>query len=190
MCPDLGMEAKVYWVDNGPGRIGIMPRPRGGDWLEDEIRSLRNAGVDVLVSLLTGEEAQELDLTQEAALCARSGIEFLSFPVLDRDVPARDSNTEAFLARLAAKLVAKKSVVIHCRAGIGRSALLAASLLVRGGVAVDEAFKRIAAARGCAVPDTPKQYAWVDYYAAMKSGDRSRQGKRIPKRFKRVVRRP
>ena len=42
----------------------MLPRPRGGDWLADEIRSLRACGVDVLVSLLTGEEVGELDLAE------------------------------------------------------------------------------------------------------------------------------
>ncbi len=49
--------------------------------------------------------------------------------------------------------------------GIGRSALLAACLLASRRVAVGEAFKLIADARGCPVPDTPEQQAWVDSYA-------------------------
>lgn len=36
-----------------------MPRPRGGDWLGDETRSLAKAGVGVLVSLLTADESAE-----------------------------------------------------------------------------------------------------------------------------------
>ena len=54
-----------------------------------------------------------------------------------------------------------KRVAIHCRAGVGRSALLAAALLVAGGVEVEAAFRRVADARGCPVPDTPEQRAWV-----------------------------
>ena len=36
------MHTELYWIP-GPwlGRLAIMPRPRGGDWLEDEIRSWR-----------------------------------------------------------------------------------------------------------------------------------------------------
>jgi hypothetical protein len=55
---DFAMRAKVFWV-NGPwlGRLGILPRPRGGDWLSDEAKAWREAGVDVVVSLLEPEEA-------------------------------------------------------------------------------------------------------------------------------------
>jgi hypothetical protein len=29
---------------DGPGRLNIMARPRGGDWLEDEITALAHSG--------------------------------------------------------------------------------------------------------------------------------------------------
>jgi hypothetical protein len=31
------MSTGPYWIDTGhAGRLAILPRPRGGDWLEDE----------------------------------------------------------------------------------------------------------------------------------------------------------
>jgi protein-tyrosine phosphatase len=54
-----------------------------------------------------------------------------------------------------------KAVAVHCRAGIGRSALIAACVLVRSGYDVDGAFDTIAKARGMAVPDTQAQHDWV-----------------------------
>src|SRR3954470_4439263 len=77
---DDSMRTELYWIE-GPwrGRLAIMPRPRGGDWLEDEVQSWRRAGIDMIVSLLTREEQLELCLPQEAALCQANGIEFVSF---------------------------------------------------------------------------------------------------------------
>ena len=47
------MNISLYWIPEiAPWRVAILPRPRGGDWLEDEIRELKRAGVGVLVSLL------------------------------------------------------------------------------------------------------------------------------------------
>jgi hypothetical protein len=43
-----------------------MLRPRGGDWLADELRDLARAGVEVVVSMLSDAEAAELELAQEA----------------------------------------------------------------------------------------------------------------------------
>ena len=47
------MGTKVYWIA-GPwqGRLGIVPRPRGADWLDDETRAWRDVGIDMVVSLL------------------------------------------------------------------------------------------------------------------------------------------
>ena len=82
------MQAEVHWIcEIKKGRLGTMPRPRGGDWLEDEIRSLNELGVDVVVSLLENHETRELDIEQEQACCEAIGISFLSFPIRDRDVP-------------------------------------------------------------------------------------------------------
>ena len=53
------------------------------------------------------------------------------------------------------------NIVIHCRQGIGRSSIVAAIILTRQGATVEEAFDRLAEARGRPVPDTPEQREWV-----------------------------
>src|SRR5262249_28675576 len=87
--------------------------------------------------------------------------EFLSFPVLDRGVPASPQSALALARRLTEKLGAGERVAVHCRQGIGRSSLLAASILVVTGEDAETAFQHIRAARGCPVPDTPEQLEWV-----------------------------
>src|SRR5262245_9740655 len=126
------MRTEIYWVD-GPwrGRLAIMPRPRGGDWLEDEVRALRKADVDIVVSLLTLEEVAELDLTKEADLVQNEGMEFLALAIADRSIPSARRAAEDLVSKLAKLLSEGKSVAIHCRQGIGRAALIAACLLVR-----------------------------------------------------------
>ncbi len=60
------MLTNIYWIKTpGKGKVGIMPRPRGDDWLEDEIISFKKAGVSVVVSLLTLPEIKELFLSEE-----------------------------------------------------------------------------------------------------------------------------
>src|SRR5437764_6510613 len=94
------MRTELYWVP-GPwsGLLAIMPRPRGGDWLEDEIQSWRRSGIDVVVSLLTPDEIADLSLVEEEELARSNGIQFFSFPILDRGVP---SSREA-VSELASK---------------------------------------------------------------------------------------
>ncbi len=66
------MRASLYSVQELlTGKVSIMARPRGGDWLLDEAKAIRAAGVDVLVSFLTPQEVMELDLKEEAECCGQ-----------------------------------------------------------------------------------------------------------------------
>ena len=156
------MRAQLYRVEAlNPGRLSLMARPRGGEWLIDEIEALHAAGVDVLVSLLTPEEIIELDLSEEGPLCQAQGIRYLSFPIQDRRVPPVRADALAFLEWLSALLLEGRHIAIHCRMGIGRAALMAAGLLVLTGDTPLHAFETLSAARGLPVPETDEQRAWV-----------------------------
>jgi protein-tyrosine phosphatase len=155
---------EVYWItEPSAGRLAIMACP----WGAEGIRNLRAEAVDIVVSLLPVREAALLDLLQESDLCRKNGIGFLSFPIEDRTVPDSRDATAAFVESLAAELDAGRSIAIHCRAGIGRSALIAACVLVRSGMSSDEAFESIRLARGCEVPDKPAQRIWVTEFEEM-----------------------
>jgi protein-tyrosine phosphatase len=158
--------------------LAIIPRPRARDWLEDEVLAWRAAGINAVVSLLTPEEIHELELEREAELCAAQGIELIGFPVTDRSVPRSVREATAMVQKLEDLLTAGKSVAIHCRAGVGRSALLAASLLVASGIDPDAAFERVRVARGCGVPDTSEQRAWVTRFARDFIATRARDANR------------
>lgn len=156
------MRAQLYTVAPlNPGHLSLMARPRGGEWLVDEVEALHAAGVDVLVSLLTPEENRELDLSEEASLCQQQGICYLSFPIQDRRVPSVHADALAFLEDLNRLLHKGQHIVIHCRMGIGRSALMAACLLSFNGYTPQHAFETLSAARGLPVPETDEQRTWV-----------------------------
>lgn len=160
------MRTELYWIEGPwPGKLAIMPRPRGGDWLADEISSWQRLGIDAIVSALTREENAELDLLQEKEECDKAGIEFLAFSIVDRGVPPSAKGAWELVRRLEQQLVRGKKIAIHCRQGVGRAALLAACVLSASGVEPASAWERIAAARGCAVPDTSEQREWVMQFA-------------------------
>ncbi len=151
----------LYWIDRpGPGRIAIMARPRAGDWLADEVAGWRANGVDIVVSLLEPDEVCELDLKDEPAMCAMERIDFQTFPIPDRGTPST-AEAKQLAQRLAARIDDGCSIAIHCRAGIGRSSVIAALVLIVLGDPPAEVFGRISAARRLQVPDTEAQQAWV-----------------------------
>ena len=156
------MRTEVYWIETpGPGRLAVMPRPRGGEWLDDEIRSLKADGVDILVSLLTPEEETYLGLEREGETARRHGLTFHAHPIWDRGIPEQPGPTWTLARELARHHSEGKTIAAHCRMGIGRSPLILASILVLRGSLPDAAWASIGAARGCVVPDTMEQRDWL-----------------------------
>jgi protein-tyrosine phosphatase len=146
--------------------MAILPRPRGGDWLEDEVRAWRAEGIDVVVSLLTPEEIADFDLASEATVCQTNGVQLISFPIPDRGVPASRTAATDLLGKLESLLFEGKNLGIHCRQGIGRSGLIAASLLVLSGIDPKSAIQRVTEARGCTTPETSEQRQWITAFGS------------------------
>jgi hypothetical protein len=137
MTPDL------FWIP-GPwrGRLAIATRPRGGEWLEDEANSWRRAGIQVVVSLLEPAEASQLNLTDEGRAADENDIRFISFPIPDRGVPASAQEALSLIARMAGLLEEGKTVIVHCRQGVG--------------------IRIVSSSRGVAIPETPEQLLWAE----------------------------
>jgi protein-tyrosine phosphatase len=155
------MQPTLFRIANDSlGQLSTMTRPRGGDWLADEMAALRTAGVDILVSMLTVAELGELELMDEGAEARTAGLRFLQLPTPDRGIPPRQPFV-ALVNELAGELAAGRHVAVHCRAGIGRSSLVAAGVLIALGQTPAEAWAAISQARGLEVPDTPEQRQWL-----------------------------
>ena len=160
------MQPEIYWIPSPwRGRLAILPHPRGGDWLDDEIAGFRRMGVDIVVSALEKAEEALLELTQERELCQAQGMEFMSFPIPDGTAPTSEKPVGELVRLLETRLAAGKNVAIHCRAGIGRCVVLAACALALAGIAPEAAFQKMRQARGCHVPDKKEQEEWVKRFA-------------------------
>lgn len=151
-----------FWIDtDSPLKLAIVPRPTGGASLHDDIRLLKKDGIDILVSLLTREEIHELELEQESAACSSVGISFVNFPLPDRQVPPSPLGFLTFAQFLHKRAVEGQAIGVHCRACIGRSSVLLATVMRLHGFTTKDAFDRISTARRLRVPDTPEQAKWV-----------------------------
>ena len=144
-----------------PGRLAIVPRPRGGDWLEGEVRAWKEMGFEVVVSLLMRDEMDELGLADEADLSRAQGLQFCEFPIPDLGIPKSSAAARQLVDNLRSDLDVGKQIAIHCRQGIGRSGLIAAGVLIVSGVEPELAISQVSAARGLSVPETAEQREWV-----------------------------
>jgi protein-tyrosine phosphatase len=160
------MRTELYWVD-GPwrGKLALAARPRGGDWLPDEVANWKRAGIGTVLSLLTHEEEEDLGLIKESAESQRAGLRFLSFPIPDRQVPGSEAKLSQVLTEVTEALASGGNVVVHCRQGIGRTGLIAACLLIRTGMSPGAAVDSVSAARGMTIPETNEQRDWIERHA-------------------------
>ncbi|MCA1375932.1 protein-tyrosine phosphatase family protein [Bradyrhizobium sp. IC4061] len=175
-CINQGFEmSRLPWIEiQAAGRIAIMARPRADEWLEMEVIEWKDARVDLVVSLLEREEVSELGLQREDEVCRSNGIDFISFPIPDRGLPESRPEASQIARLLASGLRDGRSMAIHCRAGIGRSSVIAACALICSGIQAKEALELIGASRGLIVPDTDEQRDWVMTFGQAERGDAPR----------------
>src|SRR4030095_9402969 len=142
-----------------PGVLAITLRPRGDDWLDDDLRALAVNGVTVLVSLLESHEEQELGLEREATLCTSNRLTFISVPTPDLGVPSDFVQFARVVTEVFERLRSGQRVALHCGQSVGRSGLIAISLALMTGLDLPGSIQAVSTARGIHVPETPAQLA-------------------------------
>ena len=154
------MLPEIYLVaDDLPGRLYIMPCPSGNNLTQD-IAAYRARGVDTVVSMLAVDEAADLGLADEGAVCAEAEMAFLSSPIKDFGLP--DIMVFAALVEQITGLLRNEGhVAVHCRAGIGRSGMVTAAVLIAMGADVGTAVQKVTTARGVPIPDTVEQGRFI-----------------------------
>lgn len=156
------MGPSIYSVATiGQGKLSVMAKPVVGEWVDEEFGAIANRGVTQIVSLLEVSEAYDLGLDKESLYSERHGIDFRNFPIPDRGLPSSVARFRDFCVAVHTEISRGAHVVVHCRAGIGRTGLVAAAILLREGRDVESAFSQVSKSRGVEVPDTPEQYQWI-----------------------------
>ncbi len=162
------MHTTLYQIPIGAeGELYMSSRPRGGEWLEDEVVHWKKSKVHVVISLLEPTETRELELDGERELCESASIEFVSLPVPDRGLPPDTRAFREIAAAMAAALDEERNVLTHCRMGIGRAGMMATAIMIHRGIRVHDALKVLIHERGRTVPDTDEQARWLWNYAEL-----------------------
>jgi protein-tyrosine phosphatase len=156
MTPDI---YKIELI--GSGSLSVMAKPVSGEWIDDEFAGIANWGINRIVSLLEPREEVDVGLSEEKLYAEKYGMEFISFPIKDRGLPKSIQEYLAFTKQLYQEAAGGLNTVVHCRAGIGRTGIIAAGVLLHCGFEPKEAIEHISKRRGVAVPDTEEQIEWV-----------------------------
>ena len=158
----MAFEPSIFKVEEiWKSFLAMMPRPVSGEWIQDEFAGIAAYGIHRVVSLLEEPEAEEVGLGDEAVLCACYGMEFVSYPIVDRGLPESVEEFSRFIRGLYDAINRGEATVVHCRAGIGRAGIVAACVLLQAGFDPEKVFAHVSRARGLEVPDTEDQREWV-----------------------------
>lgn len=143
----------------GAGRPGYPAEPPAPEVVHAGARAWREAGVDLVVSLIEDHEVPRRAPGLWEAL-ARAGLEVRRFPVVDFGAPADAAAFARLVEEARRRLAAGQGVLAHCNAGLGRTAVFLASLLKAAGLPGDP----VAEVRRVYEPDAmrePVQEAFV-----------------------------
>lgn len=160
------MSKDVCWIANTG--LAIVMRPRGDDWLEDDLLRFKNAGIQTIVSTVEEWEARALGLAREAELSESVGLGFISHPMRDRSTPPDREHLARFVKNLASRVESGEKIGVHCRGCIGRSTVVTACTLITMGWTASDALRAIELAREFPVPDTDEQRDWIVAFGAAK----------------------
>lgn len=154
---------EIYWIGDRR-QLAIVARPRGGEWLQQDLASVKAGGIDVLVSFLQPYEEAELGLQDEKRTAEAVGLQFIAFPIPDRQVPPDLKGFRRVVEKLAQRVRQGDRVGVHCRGCIGRSTVMLAAVMITLEIKPEDALRQIERARGLSVPDTAEQLEWILNY--------------------------
>ncbi len=120
----------------GAGRPSYPDEPPSRDKVEEGARAWREAGVGLVVSLIEDWEVPRRAPGLFEAL-AREGVDLTRFPIADFGVPTDVPAFGRLLDEVGRRLAEAECVLVHCNAGLGRTAVVLASILKAHGLAED-----------------------------------------------------
>jgi hypothetical protein len=144
-------------VPIGAGVAGICALPEA----PGDLAAIGAFKPDVVVSLTETHEMRHAGMNHPAADFAAMGLAWLHLPVPDYGIPGLAADCDAALWRLGSVLDGGGRVLIHCRAGLGRSGSVLLALMIAAGEGGEAALHRLRSVRPGAV-ETEAQRLWAE----------------------------
>jgi len=110
-----------------------------------DIREIKEWGANGLVCLLEPHELEINKIQDLPELVEGAGMWFRQLPIVDMDIPNQEfeNNWAIEGERIRHALRIGERVAFHCYAGLGRTGMIAARILVEMGVDPEQAIRRI-----------------------------------------------
>ncbi len=141
------------------GEIGLTHCPgrstvdrKGRQWRRDvstDLHAISAANVKTVITFLDSDELSQLGAGDLPQLIKNHPIQWIQFPIVDFGVPSEQSiaTWRETIALLLDQLRRNDRLLLHCAAGLGRSGMMAATLLKSCGLTADQAVQLIRSSR-------------------------------------------
>ncbi|MFU1479430.1 protein phosphatase [Roseovarius sp. C7] len=156
------MSAVIRALSVAEGIVAICPFPGADGAFDADMAHIRDWKPALVISLTPEAEMVALGRGDLGAKFVEQGARWLHFPIADYGVPDAPA-TESWRGIERAALAALRGggrVLIHCRAGQGRSGMIALRLMIAGGERPVAALARLRQVQPEAV-ETPGQMNWA-----------------------------
>jgi protein-tyrosine phosphatase len=130
--PVLPPRARLW----GAGRPSYPDEPPRAEAVEAGVRAWRQSGVGLVLSLIEDWEIPRRAPGLFEAL-ARQQIGLRRYPIADFGAPRETLEFGRLLRDVGERLTAGEAILVHCNAGLGRTAVVLASILKAHGLAAD-----------------------------------------------------
>ncbi len=159
--------ASEPYAGNSQGALGVTFCPGANDPvlggaardLPTDLASMRAWGASALVTLLDEHEFDVLNVPDLGEMAESAGLDWYALPIPDMRGPGWAFERRWIYAGVRLRRLLRRGgrIVIHCRAGLGRSGTIAARLLVELGAAPTEAIQRVRQARPGAIQNSEQE---------------------------------
>lgn len=161
------MDINVLPVDltNLSGSIGLMSAPGQEQSLAADLDELaKRYGCTLLVSLVSNHELDILGMNDLPERCAERGMRLIRYPIADFSAPSSIESASSLISQILFAANHCGMVAIHCRAGLGRTGLVAACCLVACGMSSSDAVGAVRRCRPRAIENS-EQEQFIDRVA-------------------------
>lgn len=125
-----------------PGiRIGQSPSRKTPKILNADLEAIKEWQADGIITLVEDYELTMAKVEAMPVLAQEAGLWWKHLPIIDMHIPEQmfENQWREAGADIRARLSQGERIIIHCYAGLGRTGLLAAKLLVEFGIAPAQA---------------------------------------------------
>tara|TARA_B110000261_G_C13029075_1_gene335472 strand:+ start:365 stop:883 length:519 start_codon:yes stop_codon:yes gene_type:complete len=143
------------------GNLILSSCPGIGKNLLNDIETIKELKIDTLFTLIDDTELNDLGGKGLSQLLKINHIKWLQLPITNFSIPEKKQKEVLIniIEELIDDLINNRNILIHCMAGLGRSGMIAATILKKIGINAQLSISTIRSARPGAIETTSQ----VDY---------------------------